>query len=185
MDDDGIDVLNQDIYGNQKVRPLSKSLSLEPSAPQFNDDDLRFERGLYANSNEEEFIRLLETMKMSHSTRSLLMGYFRMATSDDIVLGNYTVKEADIVYRQLELNLDCEKMKLRGQDMLSWVSGAWDSAASLILSSCHARLNRAIAGWERTALITNRQYVKQDTTNEEKTSSERGGKRGVSALFGR
>lgn len=165
-------ILNQDIYG-RSIGEISPSLKISPVASGYEDESLQFDRDLYANSFEEEFARELNCLKLTPNARSILMGYFRIATSDDVVLGNYTPHEAKIIVETISLELEREKMRLRGRDMLSAISGAWDSAAKQIETACKTRVNRSIGGWERTAQITQRSYVKQDSTNEEISEKER------------
>lgn len=177
-------IAQQDIYGNVKPVSMSPHLQIEVDSQNYDDENLEFDQRLYANSFEKEFARGLQNAKLTQSCRSVLMEYYRIATSDDVVLGNYTPTEARIFVEQLELDLEREKMGLRRKDMLSWTSGAWDTAARQIITACKSRINRSIGGWERTALITSRSYVKQDTLNEEKLSSEERDRGGLFSKFG-
>ena len=170
------DVLNTDMYGDYR---LADSLKLEKQVQNFEDERIAFDQKLYANSTDSEFQTYLENSKLTSTCRRMLMAFYRIATSDDIVLGNYTPKEAALSLYTLETSLNDAKLKLKRTDRLSVISGAWDSAASLVLNAARARLNRSVGGFERTAQITQRTYQKVDQTNEERMGRSDRDKNGI------
>ncbi|MDO5835648.1 MAG: hypothetical protein Q4P17_03995 [Methanobacterium sp.] len=174
------DALETDVWG----RPvqIANSLQIQSNEVDYTDEVLKFDKDLYKNSFENEFERGLTNSKMPPSVRSKLKEFYKIATSDDIVLGNYTPYEAKMYLLELELRLEREKTRLRGIDMLAVVTGAWDSEADQICLAAKTRINRSIGGFERISQITQRTYSKSDNLNEDKISN---GEKDKQSLWGK
>lgn len=157
--------LGQDIYGhfNPKRNPLDTEYS-DRRDKSFTSEHLAYSQSLFDDDYKNEFHRLLKTLQLTESSRSKLYSFYKTATTDDIVLGKFSVKDAELYLLELEYDMNRAKIGLRDEDTLSVFSGAWDFAATIIMKIAFVRISRSIDGFERMCQITQRSFSSSEST---------------------
>ena len=130
----------------------------------FENEGIQYNRELYTPDLEITFKGMLNTSRLTPRARAILKSYFNYAVSKDLVLANRTSNQASIDLKKLRLRLDKAKMSLRGKDILSKLTPAWDDAAEFIILVAQSRIQRSIDGWERDMQQTQKMIQKTDVT---------------------
>ncbi len=165
------DLLQQDMYGNVQKNPLDTEYS-DQRDKTFSQEHLAYSQSLFEDDYKNEFHRSIKTLQLTPSVRSKLYSFYKVATTDDIVLGRFSVKDAEIFLLELAFDMDRAKIGLRDEDVLSVYSGAWDYAVTIIKKIAFVRICRAIDGFERLSQITQRSFISAEST-ESVTSTNR------------
>lgn len=142
---------------------------------EYDQDTYTFNEKLYTYTEYESFSKLLDTSRLTPHARQILKNHYSQCTDNNVVLGNYSPHQALMEVRKLRLTLNVEKMSLKGMDIISRLTPAWDNAAFILEQVYIHRLIRAVYGFERLAQTTKREYSKIEQENRVSNKRKRFG----------
>jgi hypothetical protein len=128
----------------------------DPGGVNLTDQSLLYLQEMYRDDNNATFEALMDSRKITPHAKHILMGYYKLYSSPDMVLGNYSAAQADYEIKKLKAALYREKISLKHIDLVNVLTGGWDLAAQIIIIQATHRINRSVLGFERICQITRR-----------------------------
>lgn len=143
---------NDEYYRDQYDRKINPNLMYEYEERDnidYSNEKLIFSKEMYEDELISYYNKYMKNAQMSPNVKAILWTFFGRQTSKDIVLGNYTPRQAKVDYFTLKIDMNVARMNLKGEDALQRLSGSWDMVATFICAVMKQKLNRAIHGFER------------------------------------